>query len=83
VRGAPPMYGISTSAVPTEQLRLVRVLTMSVWARHENWQPGVRSSLLRQAQAALVALQETVVTDGHDLVRGVSGPATISGSWPS
>ena len=48
----------------------VRVMTMNVWARHGDWRArrAVLRSGLRALQPDLVALQETVVTDGYDQV---------------
>jgi endonuclease/exonuclease/phosphatase family metal-dependent hydrolase len=53
----------------------IRVVTMNVWARHGDW-PARRAMLrsgFRELQPDLVALQETVVTDGYDQVVDLLG----------
>jgi endonuclease/exonuclease/phosphatase family metal-dependent hydrolase len=53
----------------------VRVVTMNVWARHGDWlaRRVVLRSGLQALQPDLVALQETVVTDGYDQVADLLG----------
>jgi endonuclease/exonuclease/phosphatase family metal-dependent hydrolase len=54
----------------------MRVVTMNIWARHGDW--DARRQVLREALSELrpdlVALQETVVTDGYDQVVDVLDP---------
>lgn len=53
----------------------VRVVTMNVWARHGDWlaRRAVLRSGLQALRPDLVALQETVVTDGYDQVADLLG----------
>lgn len=54
----------------------VRVATLNIWARHGDW--PARRAVLRDGFARLapdlVALQETVLTDGEDQVAELFGP---------
>lgn len=53
----------------------IRVVTMNVWAQHGDWpaRRAVLAPVLRDLQPDLLALQETVVTDGYDQVVDLLG----------
>ncbi|WP_165970050.1 endonuclease/exonuclease/phosphatase family protein [Nonomuraea terrae] len=55
----------------------MRIATLNLWARHGDWQRRreVLKAGFRELRPDLVALQESVVTDGYDQVADLLGPA--------